>query len=96
MLLEGLITNAYASKPYNDPTRRGIHLWNVPSVNSIPAESLLKHLKSCHKWLYPELSDQELHDMTNGYYTLYDLVTLKAYPSGGRASQALRMHLRRR
>ncbi|AOE46477.1 RNA polymerase subunit RPO132 [Sheeppox virus] len=79
MLIEVILTSAYASKPYNnDGQNRPICF---PSSNETSIDTYLDFAKRCHRDRYPSLSDDDINDKMFCDTILYDPETDKPYSS---------------
>ncbi|AFU77883.1 m114R [Myxoma virus] len=77
MLIEVILTAAYASKPYNnDGKNRPICF---PSSNETTIDTYLNFAKQCHTHTYPDASDEVINDKIFCDKTLYDPETDTPY-----------------
>ncbi|AST09537.1 RNA polymerase [NY_014 poxvirus] len=79
MLIEVILTSAYATKPYNNKGHNRPVCF--PSSNETSIDEYIDFAKQCHKHTNPQLSEEELLDKVFCEKTLYDPETDKPYTS---------------
>nr|WGO62740.1 RNA polymerase subunit RPO132 [Wadden Sea poxvirus] len=79
MLIEVILTSAYASKPFNNQNQNRPICF--PSSNETNIDIYLDFAKKCHEYNYTNLSEQELEDKIFCETTLYDPETDMPYTS---------------
>ncbi|APG58334.1 DNA-directed RNA polymerase 132 kDa polypeptide [BeAn 58058 virus] len=79
MLIEVILTSAYASKPYNNNDQNRPICF--PSSNETSIDTYLEFARKCHQYMYPDISEDELDDKMFCNKVLYDPETDKPYIS---------------
>ncbi|QHR82656.1 DNA-dependent RNA polymerase subunit RPO132 [Brazilian porcupinepox virus 1] len=79
MLLEVILTSAYAAKPYNNKDQNRPVCF--PSSNETSIDTYLDFAKKCYQSTYPDISEDELNDKVFCDKVLYDPETDRPYTS---------------
>ncbi|ABI99109.1 RNA polymerase subunit RPO132 [Deerpox virus W-1170-84] len=79
MLVEVILTSAYACKPYNNSGKNRPICF--PSSNETTIDTYLNFAKKCYETIYPDLTEDELTDKVFCDKVLYDPETDRPYMS---------------